>query len=114
MKDIRGENDELKKMLKEMYKVHLSTLGTKNSTNAVQNHVYEDSGRDIGEGEEKAFDQIDIHFDQGNGVTQTTFRRKKANEPAQKSNTKIPVKRSQSPIPRNIRVEESDGQDQQK
>lgn len=46
MKDIRGENDELKKMLKEMYKVHLSTLGTRNSTSAVQNHVYEDSGRD--------------------------------------------------------------------
>ena len=63
---------------------------------------------------EKTFEQIDIHFDQGNGVTQTTLRRKKALEAVQQSNAKPPAKGSTSPLPRRNRTEDSDRQDQAK
>lgn len=73
MKDIRNENEELKKMLKDMYQVHISTLDNQHHGGSGQHEPnFEVESTDQG------FDQIDIHIDEKTGMTKTKYKRSRS------------------------------------
>jgi hypothetical protein len=76
----------------------------------VQNHVYEDSGRDANP-EDREVNLIDFHVDEGNGLTKTTFARKKVGRLEPRSNSKNKLKTSVSPIKQRAYGDSQDGYD---
>lgn len=66
MKDIHKENQELKKMLKDMYKVHINSKKGKMGMVAM-------------ESTDKSYDQLDIHINEKTGsMTQAKYKRSRS------------------------------------